>query len=95
MFQQISSGPPLIRYSEKNDLSLRVVRSGSFCQSLQIANAAANGEVQLPGKDNRGKGFTLALAPDGFRDQIFILTEQDASEFPARRSNSGSESRVV
>lgn len=58
---------------EKNDLSLRIVRFGGFGQSLQIANAAANGEVQLPGEDNRGKWFALALAADGFRDQVFIF----------------------
>jgi hypothetical protein len=49
----------------------------------------------LPGEDNGGKWFALALAADGFRDQIFILTKEDASKFPARRSNSGSESRVA
>jgi hypothetical protein len=30
----------------------------------------------LPGEDNRGKWLALALAADGFHDQIFILTEE-------------------
>src|SRR5207249_5190287 len=56
--------------------------SSDVCSSdlLQIGDAAANGEVQLPGKHHGRKRLARSLASHRLDDQVFILAKQHPAQ---------------
>jgi len=53
---------------------------GGFGDGLQVCDAAANGKLQLPRKNQRGKWLAGLLAAHRFDNQVFIPRKEDAIE---------------
>src|SRR5262245_55267591 len=67
--------------SQKDDLVVGIFRQCCLRDCLKIGDAPADGEIELAGEDHGGKWLPCSLASYGLDYHIFILAEQDPSQF--------------